>query len=132
MSNLTPLFDAWLDAKNTEQSANRRRLAIEKEITNALSTKNEGSITHEIDGYKVTLTQSLNRKIDVDIWDKVAIHITHAMAPVKVKYEVDAKQLKYLQNNEPELWRLIAPAFTTTPAKVGVKITLESDDDNYS
>ncbi len=55
-NNLTPLFDAWLDAKNTEQSANRRRVAIEKEICAALSTKTEGSLTHEIDGYKVKLT----------------------------------------------------------------------------
>ena len=129
-NNMTPLLDAWIEAKATEQGANRRRLEIEKEITSALETKKEGAITHEVGGYKVTLTQNLSRKIDVDMWDEVAIHVPHAMAPVKVKYEVDAKKLKYLQNNEPEIWRKIATAFTTTPAKVGVKITMEGEHGN--
>lgn len=41
---------------------------------------------------------------------------------MKYKLEADAKGMKYLIDNEPELWSGIAEAFTTTPGKIQVKV----------
>jgi hypothetical protein len=39
-----------------------------------------------------------------------------------MKVEADAAGCKWLMNNEPEIWRNIAIAFTTTKGKIGVKV----------
>ena len=44
------------------------------------------------------------------------------MHPVSMVPKADAKGMKYLADNEPTLWAIIAEAFTTKPGKVGVKV----------
>ena len=122
MSNIAPLAKAWLEAKRAEDKAKAERIRIEEQMVSALDAPQEGSKTHKIDGYKITTTQPVSRKIDVDAWDKVKAKIPENMWPVKVKIEADATGCKYLSNNEPKMWKAIASAFTVAPAKVSFKV----------
>lgn len=122
MTNVQALARDWLDAKRAENAASKRRIEIEEQLAQALEVPEEGSKTHKIDGFKVTLTQPVTRKLDVDAWEKVKGQISADLAPVKVKLEADATGCKWLANNEPKLWRKIAAAFETKPGKIGVKV----------
>jgi len=122
MSNIEALARDWLDAKKAETAAQSRRVAIEGQLAAALEVKDEGSITHKLDGYKVTLTQPVTRKLDEAAWEKVKSKAPMEMWPVKTKVEADTKGMKWLEENEPAIWRKIAAAFQSKKGKVGVKV----------
>lgn len=122
MTNVQALARDWLDAKRAENAANAARIKIEEELAQALDVPDEGSKTHKIDGFKITVTQPVTRKLDAVVWEKVKQHISPEMAPVKVKLEADATGCKWLATNDAKTWRKIASAFETKPGKVGVKV----------
>jgi len=121
-SNVTGLCGAWLEAKRREDEAIQARLQIEKEITTALDSKTEGSITHKVEPYKVTLSQPIYRKIDMGVWESVKSAIPMEAWPLKMKVEVDDTGCRWLMENRPDLWKLAATAITATPGKIGVKV----------
>jgi hypothetical protein len=121
-SNVEGLCGAWLEAKRREDDAKRQRLEIEAQLGAALEKKPEGAITHKLEHYKVTLSQPIYRKVDPVKWDGVKTLISANLWPVKTILEADATGCKYLANNEPALWAMIAGAFTVTPGKVGVEV----------
>ena len=51
----------WMDAKNEEVAANKRRIEIEEEVLSFLTSKIEGAESHQVGPYKVKLTGRLNR-----------------------------------------------------------------------
>ena len=122
LSNVEGLCGAWLEAKRREEEAKKARLEVEKALSEALETKPEGALTHKLTHYKVTLTQPIYRKLDVVAWEKVKTLIGADMWPVKVITEADPTGCKWLAKERPELWAMIAPAFTVTPGKVGVEV----------
>lgn len=114
------LFQARLD----EKQANERRVQLEQELIALVGAKDEGSQTHDIGDYKVTVTGKLIRKIDWDTFDKlVASKIPASLHPVKVVREEDIAGIKYLANNEPKMYAILAKALTVKPAKTAVSIT---------
>lgn len=121
-SNVEGLCGAWLEAKRREDEAKKARIEFEAQLSAALEKKPEGAITHKLTAYKVTLTQPIYRKLDVIKWDGVKDLIDPNMWPIKTIIEADATGCKYLANNEPATWAMIAPAFTVTPGKVGVEV----------
>jgi len=122
MTNIEALCRDWLDAKRQENAANKRRIEIEEQMAQALEVPDEGSKTHKLDGFKVTVTQPVTRKLDEAAWAKVLHLVPENMRPVKVKIEADATGCKYLAQNEPAMWRKIAKAFETKPGKIGFKV----------
>ena len=122
MNNVEALARDWLEAKRAETRAAERRLEIEAQMCQALEVPAEGSKTHKLDGFKVTVTQPVTRKLDLDVWDHVKVHCPLNMHPIKVKVEADATGCKYLAEHEPNVWRKIARAFETKPGKVGFKV----------
>jgi hypothetical protein len=122
MTNVQALARDWLEAKRAENAANAARLKIEDQLAQALDVPDEGSKTHKIDGFKITLTQPVTRKLDAVAWEKVKQHVSPEMAPIKVKIEADATGCKWLAANDEKTWRKIAAAFETKPGKVGVKV----------
>ena len=120
--NSEGLLQAWLDAKQAQDEAEAERLAIEDQIAEAFERKSEGAITHKLGDYSVTLTQPIYRKIDETTWKQVASLCPELLRPVKTMIGVDPVGVKYLQNNEPEIWKKIARAFESKPGKVGVKV----------
>ena len=122
MSNVSALAQSWLDAKNAETKAQKLRYSIEAQLAEALEVKDEGAIAHNIEGYKVTLTQPVTRKLDARAWEMVKGDCPENLHPVKVKLEADATGAKWLAANEPDIWRKIASAFETKPGKIGTKV----------
>ena len=122
MTNVQALARDWLEAQRAENAANAARIKIEEQLAQALDVPDEGSKTHKIEGFKITLNQPVARKLDAVIWEKVKQHISPEMAPVKVKLEPDATGCKWLAANDAKTWRKIASAFETKPGKVGVKV----------
>ena len=120
--NVDILAADWLVIKAEEKALTAKRHAIEEQIATALEVKEEGSISHKLDGHKITLTQPVSRKVDAIIWDKVSRKIPKPFHPVKTVISADSAGCRYLLANEPKLWAKIAPAFATRAGKVGVKI----------
>lgn len=110
-------------AKQAEREANEKRVALEEELIGILGQKEEGAQTHHVGDYKITITGKLNRKIDWDMFDStIAARIPESMHPVKIKRELDETGVKYLANNEPQLYKVLASALTIKPAKTAVTI----------
>jgi len=122
MSNVAALARDWLATKAQEQACINSRIAIEEQLAAALGVREEGSETHEVPGYKVTLTQPIYRKVNEEAWKLVAKNCPEDHAPIRHKIEVDVLGVKWLIENKPKIWRKIASAFTTTQGKVGVKV----------
>lgn len=122
MDNREALCAEWLEAKRAETAANKRRIEIEAQLAQCFDVPDEGSKTHKMDSYKITLTQPVARKLDEKAWAKVSGLCPPDMQPIKIKIEADATGCKYLAKNEPELWGRIASAFETKPGKIGVKV----------
>jgi hypothetical protein len=121
-SNTESLCAAWLEAKHAENVARILRLEIETDLAEAFDVPTEGSKTHRLDNYKLTITQPVYRKVDETEWLRVASLIPENLRPVRVKLEADGTGCKYLANNEPDMWKAVAGAFETKPGKVGVKV----------
>jgi hypothetical protein len=123
MRNEVEIANELFEAKLAEKEANERRVALEEELIALVGAREEGSQTHEIGDYKITITGKLNRKIDWDLFDQsIAAKIPQTLQPVKIKRELDDTGVKYLANNEPQIYKLLAKALTIKPAKTAVTI----------
>ena len=122
MSNIDGLASEWLEVKAEEKLIIARRHAIEAQITEALEAKSEGSITHKLDLFKVTLMQPVSRKVDPIVWEKVKDKLPIGWEPVKHTISADAAACRYLVEKEPRLWAKVSKAFETKQGKVGVKV----------
>jgi hypothetical protein len=117
---LEQLSAEWLAAKRDEAAANKRRVAIEDQIVAIVGKKDEGSQTSEADGYKITTTGKISRKMDWAAWETVKAKISPNLWPVKMKPELDEKGVKYLQANEPEIYALLP--IEVKPAKTAIEV----------
>lgn len=123
MRNEIEIADELFAAKLAEKEANERRVALEEELIALVGAKEEGAQTHTIGDFKITITGKLNRKIDWEMFDQsIASKIPESLQPVKVKRELDETGVKYLANNEPQLYKILATALTVKPAKTSVTI----------
>jgi len=113
----------WIAVKATERAAQSERLEVETALIERLGAKEEGSQTHDLDcGLKITVTGKLTYKADVPELLALADRLPEHLRPIKTETRLDEAGAKYLRANEPELWRLIAPAITISPAKTGLSI----------
>ncbi len=119
-STLEQLSAAWLAAKKAENAASKERVAIEEQIVALTGKRDEGAQTHEAEGFKVTVTGKISRKMDWDKWEQVKAQIAPNLHPVKYKPELDEKGVKYLQANEPEIYALLP--IEVKPAKTGIEV----------
>lgn len=99
----------------------------ERLILQNIETKEEGTVVHVAGDYKLTASFKLNRTLDQKLWSSIQEQIPAHLRPVRVKYEVDTKGIRYIQNNEPDIYKKIVPALTVKPAKPYLK--LEDLDD---
>lgn len=120
MSQLKQLCTDWLKAKADEGRANKARVAIEEDIVAIIGKRDEGAQTIEQDGFKVTTTGKVTRKMDWDKWTAIKDQIPANLRPVKTKEELDEKGVKYLKDNEPEIYKLLP--IEIKPAKTAVEV----------
>ena len=125
-AELDYLAERWLEAKEAEKNANAWRLEIEGKILKLSPAKEEGSTTITLPtGLKLKTTGKLSYKVDIDYLDAM-LTITAAWPteykPVKTEIKADETILKHIRATRPDLWRAIAQAITTKPAKTAITV----------
>lgn len=117
------LAQDYIAAKAAESAANKARIAIEEQLIAQLGAKEEGATTTELtNGLKVTITGKLTYKADMPMLMQIAGALPENLRPIKTEVKLDETGAKYLKNNEPEIWAMLAPAITIAPAKTSVAI----------
>lgn len=122
---LEKLCAGWLKAKQVESAANALRVDIEDQIVALTGKKDEGAKTVDAEGYKLTITGKMSRKMDWDRWETVKLQITPLLHPVKTKLELDEKGVKYLQAHKPEIYALLP--LEVKPAKTSVEVKVKEE-----
>lgn len=111
------LIQDFLTAKAVEEEARAKRVAAEVAIADAMGNiKLEGTTTCECDGWKVSVTMKVNRKLDYEKYCELGLPIDQQF--VVMKPAIDLIALRVAQRINPS----IADCITTTPAKPSVKV----------
>lgn len=120
LEHLVPLF---VEAKRAEDAAKKARVEIEERILAVAPAREEGSVTLETGGYKLTTIGKLSYKADdLDALREVCRTWDASLVPIKTVHALDDTGCKYLRANRPELWAQIARVVTVAPAKTAVKV----------
>ena len=118
---LTNLVEAWKAAKAEEQVIIKQRRELEEEILNYLPKKDEGSVSEEISGNKVTVTYKLTRSVDGKAlqadWNNLS---EKAQSCFNWKPSLDTKNYRAFQlmADHDEVSQFV----TTKPAKPSVSV----------
>jgi len=91
------ILDQWLEAKHKEAEAIADRREIEDKLTESfkLDEMHEGSSTIDSDGYKIKITQRLNKKVDSEMLQEIAAQeglADHLPNLFKWKPEINKKE----------------------------------------
>lgn len=109
-------------AKAAEKKAVDHRKQVEELIIDIIGAEVEGSFTLTGDHYQVTTIGKLTRSIDAaklpDIQSKIPQPLYERLFTYKPS--LNLKELRYIQNNEPEYYEIVSEAITTKPAKTAV------------
>ncbi len=95
---------------------------VERLILNNITAKDEGTVTEKTTNHKLTVTFKMNRKLDDGVWARIRNQIPDNLHPVRYKAEVDTRGIRYLQQNEPDVYLILSEALTTKPAKPYIKV----------
>ncbi len=119
---LTQLIAARIAAKRIEDQAVADRRDLDKQIAELLKDPNkpEGAISQKADGYKVTVTYKVDRKVDSEklqaAWSKLS---AAASAAFKWKADVSVTELRKLEGPDAAA---AAVFITSQPASPSIKI----------
>jgi hypothetical protein len=113
------------ELKAEEQQANAMRIEAEKQLLAKLGELDaEGTSKFEAGQYQITVRCSVTRAVDREALERIAAQIPEAIAKrlFRWKPELDTRELRYVQNNEVELYGVLAQAITTKAAKPSISI----------
>lgn len=112
------------EAKDKERAATADRIRIEGDIIAITGLPDEGSKTVDAGRFKLTVAQRINRTLDERAWALVADKIPAALSPIHWKQvpAIEAVGVRWLRDNEPGYFRLLASAMTEKPAKPSVTL----------
>lgn len=125
LESLEHLVDQWAAAKRDEEAANRRRVEIEAAIITQTGEPEEGSATVELaDGRKLTVTSKITRTIDEQLWRSVLHDVPEHMRPIVFveTARLDTKGLRWLRENQPQVYALVSTAITAKKAKSAITV----------
>jgi hypothetical protein len=117
------LVDDLIAAKRAEAESSKKRITIEEAIIKRVGQREEGAQTTELEsGMKLTITGKLSYKADIDKLLELCQNLPSQFRPIKIETKLDETGVKFLRNNEPDLYKLIAQAITVKPAKTSVEV----------
>lgn len=122
---LEALVDQWIAAKREEEAANARRVAIEAAIISRVGEPEEGSQTVELsDGRKLTVTSKITRTVDEQLWRSVLHDVPERLRPIVFveTAKLDTKGLRWLRENQPQMYALVCTAITAKKAKSSITV----------
>lgn len=120
--SLSTLIAARIAAKRAEDAAVTERRRIDSSIAELLkdANKKEGSISQKVEGYKVTVTYKLDRKVDneklVSEWSKLPVDV---QAAFKWKADLSVSEFRKLEGKAS---LNASQYFTTNEASPSIKI----------
>ncbi len=112
-------------AKAQEYEATVARLAAENAVLALCGDlPPEGTTRREDGGFIAVVQTSIRRNVDAEKLREIAAHIPEAIGKrlIRWKPELETRELRYIQANEPEIYSVVAAAIEAKPAKPSVKI----------
>jgi hypothetical protein len=111
-------------AKRVEREAQSRRRAAEEALAALIEGEPESTQTETTPGFRVKVERKVNRSWDTDTLSAIYSDIPSAIRDrlIRTKYEVDVRELRYVENNEPAIYAAVSKALVTKPAKPTVTV----------
>lgn len=118
------LLQQWREAKEAERKAQEARREIEDTLASELgvSETDESAHTHEIGGYKVKVTPRINRNVDADKLQEIAVenglenHI-----PNLFRWSAELK-ISNWRRTDPSITTPLSDAITAKPGRPSFSI----------
>lgn len=113
-------------AKINEERARQARIDAEALVLRHAQAKDEGSVTTRGRQWKAVVTYGVNRSIDAAALDAVRERVPPALFEQAIDYKpaLNLAGLRFLRNNEPQTYAVLAQAITAKPAKPSVRLEL--------
>lgn len=125
---MTAAAEAVRAAREVERSAQTARLFAEERLValaaSGAELPTEGTYTERFGSLKVSITNKLTRSVDQAALVKVAGQIPDAIGQRLFRWSADVnlRELRYLQANEPAIAATVSACITTKPAKPAVSV----------
>ena len=121
---LDQLLFQWHEWKQAERKANAARVEVEEQIAALVNVPEEGSAKTETDYYKMTVTGTMRRTVDEAALSALRDQIPDAIRNRVFRYKpsLDLKELRYVQNNEPDIYTTLAQVITAKPGNPTFKV----------
>lgn len=122
------IFDAVEElaaARVAEDAANVRRLRAEEAVLECLGNlPEEGTRKEQLGPWQLSVTTSIRRTVDAEALAAIAPKIPEAIGKRLIRWKPDLqmRELRYVQSNEPEIYAVLAQIITAKPAKPSVKL----------
>ena len=121
--DINTLAFRWRLLKDAEEKAKLERVKCESDMLPFLEQRAEGATTTTLeDGTKITVKKSFGRSIHWDTWKRIQPRIPTELHPIKLVEMLDEARLKFLLQNEPDTYKIISQAITTTPRKPNITV----------
>lgn len=121
--SLAAIAFRWRLLKDAEEKAKLERVQCESDMLPFLDQREEGACTTTLeDGTKITVKNAYGRSIHWDTWKRIQPRIPTELHPIKMVEMLDETRLKFLLQNEPDTYKIISEAITTTPRKPNITI----------
>ena len=112
------LLQNYIKAREDYNDAKELMEHYEQLICNAFKYKEEGATSHEVDGYKLTITGRINRKLDAE---KLAL-IADQLPAGLIKYKPDFSVAEMRKLSAPDYLKF-SSCMTAAPGKPSVSVT---------
>jgi len=121
--DINTLAFRWRLLKDAEEKAKLERVKCERDMLPFLDQRAEGATTTTLeDGTKITVKNSFGRSMDWNAWKRIKPSIPADLHPIKLTELLDETRLKFLLQNEPDTYKIISEAITTTPHKPNITV----------
>ena len=117
-----------LDCKRIEKRQKLIRETAEEQLANLLEHPDDGSKTHTVGNFKITIKGVINTRLDKKIWLNVSHHVPPELAIVTYEPTLSKPGIKWLMEHRPDIFKNIASAITTKPGKTAVEIKAIEND----
>lgn len=126
------LIRKFEEAKAKEDEWKQARMKAEELLLQLLPKKDEGSVTTEACGYKVTTSRTVRRDVDLDEWLALADDLPPSYRTVvrlDTVGKLDTKMMRAMQQHDPDAYGILARCLTAKPGKYTIKIKDANDGD---
>lgn len=121
-ATLSQLAAAFAAAKDEEARATELRRSIAAQIQALTGHDAEGSKTYKDGDWRVTVKAPLITSMDWEQWETMKMAIPEQFWPVEMKPSLDMKGVKWIADNDPGLYAVLAQCLTVKPGALSVTV----------